>query len=82
MVEMELCASGALLTIVVSDSGVGIADIDLARQPFYTSRPELERSGMGFTVMEAFMEEVCIVSAPGKGTRVTMKKSIGAQQQP
>ncbi len=80
-VEMELTAAGSRLCIVVSDKGVGIADIDLARQPFYTSRPELERSGMGFTVMEAFMEEVRIESAPGQGTRVTMEKTLGGREQ-
>lgn len=61
-------------TVVVSDEGTGIADIELARKPFYTSKPELERSGMGFAVMEAFMEEVRVVSSPGKGTSVTMVK--------
>lgn len=60
----------------VSDLGCGIADIDLARQPLYTSKPELERSGMGFAVMEAFMEDVAVSSAPGRGTTVTLRKRI------
>jgi len=60
----------------VRDSGHGIADIEKARQPLYTSRPELERSGMGFTVMETFMDEVTVTSALGRGTTITMRKTI------
>lgn len=62
--------------ITVSDEGNGIEDIELARQPLYTSKPDLERSGMGFTVMESFMDRVEIDSEPGKGTRVTMVKTF------
>jgi stage II sporulation protein AB (anti-sigma F factor) len=62
--------------IEVSDSGVGICDIRQAMEPFYTSRPELERSGMGFAFMEAFMDDVNVASSPGEGTRVTMSKRI------
>ena len=66
--------------ISVRDQGKGIADIELARQPFYTTHPELERSGMGFTVMETFMENVTVDSTPGQGTAVTMEKTFkGAQ---
>ena len=61
---------------------VGIGDVEQARQPFFTTRPELERSGMGFTVMEAFMEEVFIESSPGEGTSVTMKKRIARRDAP
>lgn len=73
---------GKTFVAEVADEGKGIENIELARQPFYTSRPELERSGMGFTVMEAFMEEVAIESAPGSGTRVTMRKTIGRKSEP
>lgn len=66
--EVEIC---------VIDNGRGIVDIDKAREPLYTTRPELERSGMGFTFMEAFMDEVWVASGVGQGTRVTMKKKIG-----
>lgn len=62
--------------IEIKDSGEGIADIELARQPLYTSKPELERSGMGFTVMETFMDKVEIESLPGKGTIIHMTKTI------
>lgn len=64
------------VTIVVSDSGIGIEDIDLAREPLYTSRPGEERSGMGFTVMESFMDKLEVQSTPGEGTRVTMIKNL------
>ena len=76
MVHLRCTLEGDLFTATVRDDGVGILDIEQARQPFFTTRPELERSGMGFTVMEAFMEEVVIESVPGQGTSVTMKKRI------
>lgn len=75
-ITLDCTLSGDLFVATVSDEGVGIANIELARQPFYTTRPELERSGMGFTVMEAFMEEVKVESLAGKGTSVTMSKRI------
>lgn len=64
------------VSIEIIDKGKGIEDLEMARQPLYTSKPELERSGMGFTVMETFMDEVEVASAPGQGTRVRMKKYI------
>ena len=75
-VKMRCTIDGDLLTVSVRDDGCGIADVALARKPFYTSKPELERSGMGFAVMEAFMDRVTVESAPGKGTTVTMEKRI------
>ena len=63
--------------IHISDSGKGIEDIEQARQPLYTSKPELERSGMGFTVMESFMDDVEVISKKGYGTRIIMCKKIG-----
>jgi len=62
--------------IIVSDSGIGIEDVELAREPLYTSMPGEERSGMGFTVMESFMDRLEVQSAPGEGTRVTMTKNL------
>ena len=62
--------------IEISDNGKGIENIEKARQALYTSKPELERSGMGFTIMESFMDEVKIESVLGLGTKVTMKKII------
>lgn len=75
-VTVECKITGETVEIVVRDCGHGIADIEKARQPLYTSRPELERSGMGFTVMETFMDEVTVTSALGRGTTVTMRKTI------
>lgn len=62
--------------VTVEDEGKGIEDLELARQPLYTSKPELERSGMGFTIIENFMDEMEIVSAVGCGTKVKMTKRI------
>lgn len=60
--------------IEVEDRGVGIEDVEKAKEPLFTTRPELERSGMGFAFMEAFMNEVEVESAPGKGTCIKMYK--------
>lgn len=66
--------------IVISDSGVGIIDIAKAREPFYTTKANEERSGMGFAVMESFMDSVQVVNNNGGGITVTMVKKIGQQQ--
>ncbi len=76
-VFMELSAEDNVVTIAVRDEGRGIGDIELARRPFYTSMPDMERSGMGFSVMEAFTDSVEVASEVGKGTTVTLKKRIG-----
>ena len=76
IVELELSSEDGLITVTVCDTGRGIEDIALARQPFFTTMPEAERSGLGFAVMEAFMDSVEVVSEPGKGTRVTMRKRL------
>ena len=62
--------------IEVSDTGKGIEDVELARKPLYTTKANLERSGMGFTIMESFMDEVEIDSVVGLGTKIKMKKKI------
>lgn len=64
------------IIIEVSDTGKGIEDIELAKKPLYTSKAELERSGMGFTIVENFMDELKIESIVGLGTKITMKKTI------
>ena len=64
------------IEIEISDTGKGIENVEMARKPLYTSKPNLERSGMGFTIMESFMEDVHIESVLGLGTKVTMKKTI------
>lgn len=66
-----------LLHIRVSDQGVGIADVEQAMEPLFTTRPELERSGMGFAFMEAFMDDLEVESRPGQGTTVHMTKKMG-----
>ncbi|WP_163969912.1 anti-sigma F factor [Oceanobacillus halotolerans] len=62
--------------ITIKDSGIGIPNIDEARQPLYTSKPDLERSGMGFTIIENFMDSVEIISIQGEGTTVHMRKQL------
>ena len=67
---------GNTVEIEISDNGIGISNIEEARKPLYTSKPNMERSGMGFTIMESFMDYVTVESAVGLGTKVTMKKKI------
>ena len=67
------------LTVVVKDKGKGIQDVKKAMEPLFTTKPEMDRSGMGFAFMEAFMDKVEVDSQPGQGTTVTMKKLIGRQ---
>ncbi len=64
------------IRIEIIDEGVGIEDIEKAMEPFYTTQPELERSGMGFSVMHSFMDELLVDSIPGKGTQITMVKQV------
>jgi len=61
----------------VEDFGKGIEDIEKAKTPLFTTRPDLERSGMGFTVMETFMDELEVASNTGEGTKIRMKKFFG-----
>lgn len=74
-IRVELLESQAVIEI--TDYGKGIENIEQAMEPFYTSKPELERSGMGFSFMEAFMDDLHIESTPGSGTRIIMRKVIG-----
>ena len=67
---------GKEIYIEISDRGRGIADIKTAMTPLYTSRPELERSGLGFTVMKTFMDSLKVESLPGEGTKVIMSKKL------
>lgn len=76
-VELELAAAAnATLIIKVRDSGIGIEDIAQAMEPLFTTDTGDERSGMGFTVMESFMDKIMVDSKPGKGTTVTMVKKL------
>lgn len=69
-----------MLFLSIHDSGLGIEDPEQARQPLFTSKPELERSGMGFTIMENFMDQVEIETEVGKGTTVRMAKRIESKK--
>lgn len=73
---------GRELYIEVSDRGVGIENVERAMEPLFTTKPDMERSGMGFAFMQAFMDEVSVESRPGEGTCVKMKKTIGADEKP
>ena len=75
-IECKLFANS--IEIEITDNGKGIEDIEKAREPLYTSKSEFERSGMGFTIMESFMDEVKVESVLGIGTKVTMKKMVKA----
>lgn len=76
-VELICLQEDNLLTVKVIDRGIGIEDVEKAKEPFYTTKEGLERSGMGFSFMEAFMDEVMVESQINKGTCVCMKKRIG-----
>ncbi|MDO5134920.1 MAG: anti-sigma F factor [Eubacteriales bacterium] len=78
-ITMTCRRKGQEIFVDISDEGVGIPDIQKAMEPLYTTRPDKERSGMGFTFMEAFMDQVTVESTVGKGTTVHMKKWIGRQ---
>lgn len=75
-VHMNCSYIGRELYIEISDSGVGIQDVAKAMEPLYTSKPQLDRSGMGFSFMEAFMDALTVTSEPGHGTTVKMKKVL------
>lgn len=76
MVHMRCERKEGSFLFCISDEGVGIDNVEQAMEPLYTSRPELERSGMGFSFMEAFMDTLTVESEPGKGTKVTMTKRL------
>ena len=65
------------LYLEIDDRGKGIEDVEKAMEPLFTTKPELERSGMGFSFMEAFTDHLEVISSPGKGTIVKMEKTIG-----
>lgn len=75
-VELQCDRDGEALVIQIIDHGVGIENVEEARTPFFTTKPEMERSGMGFAFMEVFMDKLEVYSKPGQGTRVVMTKYI------
>ena len=76
VIIIESSISANIIEITIRDSGRGINNLEEAMEPFYTSKPNLERSGMGFTVMETFMDSLVVESVEGKGTVVRMSKHI------
>jgi len=76
VITITVALEGETVILTVEDEGKGIEDVELARQPLFTSRPDLERSGMGFTIMESFMDEFEVASEVGRGTVLRMKKRI------
>ncbi|BCZ48565.1 anti-sigma F factor [Clostridium gelidum] len=76
LVKIEAEINENEVTIVIIDKGIGIDDIEQAMEPLYTSRPDIERSGMGFTVMETFMDDLKVESEKGIGTKIVIKKKF------
>ena len=76
-IRIECKIVGHDLYVTVIDHGKGIPDVKKAMEPLFTTKPEMERSGMGFAFMEAFMDKLEVESVPGKGTTVKMEKTIG-----
>lgn len=76
VIEIEAVLKGNTVFITIIDYGKGINNVEQALEPLYTSRPDLERSGMGFTVMETFMDSLKVESSEGKGTRVVLSKKF------
>ncbi len=76
-VRLHCSIEGKMIRVSVEDKGVGIEDVSKAMEPLFTTKPELERSGMGFAFMEAFMDGVQVYSVVGEGTRVVMEKTLG-----
>ncbi|MDG5470697.1 anti-sigma F factor [Jeotgalibacillus sp. ET6] len=79
-VYMTLLMEENVLTIEVRDEGIGMSDIEEAMQPLYTTKPEMERSGMGFTIMEHFMDAVEVTSVSTQGTTIRMSKHLASVQ--
>ncbi len=76
-VYLDCVIEDRTITVTVEDKGIGIPDVEKAKEPLYTTKPEQDRSGMGFMFMEVFMDEVYVESKVGEGTKVIMKKKIG-----
>ncbi|MCM2531763.1 anti-sigma F factor [Neobacillus pocheonensis] len=76
IVYIQVSIEDSLIDMTIKDVGFGIVDVEEARQPLFTTKPDLERSGMGFTIMENFMDEVEVHSQPGRGTEVRLRKHL------
>lgn len=78
-ITMDLSDQDDILRIEIKDEGIGISDVKKAMEPMFTTKPEEERTGMGFSFMEAFMDKVEVISKQGEGTMVIMTKKMGEQ---
>lgn len=76
IVYISVILEDGFIDLSIKDEGLGITNVEEARQPLYTTKPELERSGMGFTIMENFMDEIEIHSIVGQGTEVRLRKHL------
>lgn len=75
-IDLSVCIENGKVEIIIEDEGCGIDDVEKAIQPFYTTKPDQERSGMGFTLIKTFMDKVDIISQKDKGTKVIMQKEF------
>jgi stage II sporulation protein AB (anti-sigma F factor) len=80
IVYITVAIEDNIVEMSIKDVGIGITDVEEARQPLYTTKPDLERSGMGFTIMENFMDEVEVLTQPGKGTEIRLKKQLSSSK--
>ncbi len=76
MVYINVIIKDGFVDMTIRDEGIGISDVEEAMQPLFTTKPDLERSGMGFTIMENFMDEVEVFSQPGRGTEIRLRKHL------
>lgn len=79
-IDIKCNINDNVIEVIIEDYGCGITNIEKAKEPLYTSKPELERSGMGFTVMETFMDELLVMSEKGIGTKVILRKVINSRR--
>ncbi|MDQ6599529.1 anti-sigma F factor [Bacillus salipaludis] len=80
IVYIDVSIEDNVIDMTIRDEGIGIVDVEEARQPLFTTKPDLERSGMGFTIMENFMDEVEVLTQPGKGTEVRLRKHLQSRK--
>lgn len=76
MIKITAEITGKMIKLIIQDNGIGISNLEEAKQPLFTSKPELERSGMGFTIMENFMDHIRIESEVNKGTTIYLEKEL------
>ncbi|MDW5298992.1 MAG: anti-sigma F factor [Sedimentibacter sp.] len=79
-IEIQCRLKGQMVEIIIEDFGCGIVNVEMAKEPLFTTKPELERSGMGFAVMETFMDELVVLSEKDVGTKVIMRKTISSKK--